>query len=167
MILVCLPSLAACQVGGEQAARDEFKTYWTQMIKVLERQNAQTAKAQDKADAESGALNAYGVYCTAMGKCYERAADGYAGIQPPEGLQTAHTRLVRETRTAGRVMDRVGDEIRAEIRDSDLGELSQKWIDRQTKPSQKAMTRQVAASKKWRDAAIAEGTRLGVEWKSD
>jgi hypothetical protein len=164
LVLGCLLVLPACQSGGEQAARDEFKAYWSDVHAVVKRQNAQTDKAEKKADRTDGALNAYGAYCTAMASCYERAADGYAAIQPPSALAGVHKELVRETRKAARVMDDVGDEIRAEIRDSDLTEFSQSWIDKQTGPSGKAMERQIKAYKAWRKAAVAEGTSLGLEF---
>lgn len=167
LFLGCLLLLTACQSDTEQAELDEFKAYWTQVQRVVKRQNAQADKAESKADAESAALNSYGVYCTSMAKCYERAADGYASALPPAALKAAHARLVRETREAARVMDRVGDEIRAEIRDSDLDEMSQKWIDKQTKPSQKAVRSQIAAYDNWYDAALEEGRRLGITWTSD
>jgi hypothetical protein len=164
LVMACLLSLAACQADGEQAARDEFKAYWSEVHAVIKRQNAQTDNAEKKADRTDGALNAYGAYCAAMASCYERAADGYAAIKPPSTLAGVHKDLVRETRKAARVMDDVGDEIRAEIRDSDLTEFSQSWIDKQTGPSGKAMDRQIKAYKAWRKAAIAEGTSLGLEF---
>ena len=164
LVLGCLPSLAACRADGEQAARDEFKAYWSAVHAVVKRQNAQTDKAEKKADRTDGALNAYGAYCASMAICYGRASDGYAAIQPPTALAVVHEKLVRETRKAARVMDDVGDEIRAEIRDSDLTEFNQSWIDRQTGPSGKAIDRQIKAYKAWRKAAIAEGTSLGLEF---
>lgn len=158
--------MAACQ-SGDEAAREEYQTYFTDMKRVFDREGAEDAKVRDKSDATEGALNAYAVFCGGLGASYAHVAARGAKVDPPPELAKAHRRLLAAYARSAATLKKVDGRIDAEIRDPGVREFSADWMDDQTKPVDRALEDVASAYKRWYAAVKAEGKRLGLTFSSE
>ncbi len=158
--------VAACQ-SGDEAAREEYRAYFTDMKRVFDREGAEDARVRDKSEATEGALNAYAVFCGGLGASYAHVAARGAKVDPPAELAKAHRRLLAAYARSAATLRKVQRRIDAEIRDPGVREFGSDWMDDQTKPSKRALRDVESAYNRWYAAVKAEGKRLGLTFSSD
>jgi hypothetical protein len=158
----------AMACGSDDQAEEDFLTYWNAVEKIQKKATAESDKAGKKADRTEGAMNAYAAWLDEVSDAYKREATRMSAVVPPESLAKVHKAYVDSMRSSALAMHKVAARITAEIEDSDFTELTDDdWLDRVSKPSDRALERASSAFDRYYAAIKTEGTRLGIEFTSE